>query len=196
MTTHPPEKEQTAMRRTCVAAAALTIAIAIAACGGSNSPKTTGTTSGGSSSATVATAQVAGVGKVLVAGNGMALYTPNGESAKTMRCTGGCVAIWKPLAPTGGTPSGANGVGALTVVKRPDGSKQVAIAGHPLYTFVQDGADQVTGNGAMDAFGGQHFTWHVVLAGGTVASGSAGGSAQSSGGGSSSGSSGGGPGSY
>jgi predicted lipoprotein with Yx(FWY)xxD motif len=176
------------MRRTCVAAAALTIAIAIAACGGSNTPqKTAGTTSGGSTSTTVATTQVAGVGKVLVAGNGMALYTPNGESAKAMRCTSGCVAIWKPLAPTGGAPSGASGVGALSVVTRPDGSKQVAIAGHPLYTFAQDGADQVTGNGAMDAFGGQRFTWHVVLAGGKVASGSASGSGQSSSGGSSSG---------
>jgi predicted lipoprotein with Yx(FWY)xxD motif len=193
--THPsPEKEQTAMRRTCVAAAALTIAIAIAACGGSNT-KTTSSTSGGSSGTTVATAQVAGVGKVLVAGNGMALYTPNGESAKTMRCTGGCVAIWKPLAPGSGAPSGSGGVGALTVVTRPDGSKQVAAAGHPLYTFAQDGADQVTGNGAMDAFGGQRFTWHVVLAGGKVASGSASGSAQSSSGGSGS-SGGGGAGSY
>jgi predicted lipoprotein with Yx(FWY)xxD motif len=182
------------MRGTCVAAAALTIAIAIAACGGSNNTKTTGTTTTGSSGMTVATTQVAGVGKVLVAGNGMALYTPNGESAKTMRCTGGCVAIWKPLTPGSGTPSGASGVGALTVVTRPDGSKQVAVAGHPLYTFAQDGADQVTGNGAMDAFGGRRFTWHVVLAGGKVASGSASGSAQSSSGGSGSG--GGGAGSY
>lgn len=176
------------MRRTSVAAAALTIAIAIAACGGSNG-KTTTSSAGGSSGMTVATMQVTGVGSVLVGQNGMALYTPNGEQASAVRCTGGCVTIWKPLTPGTGRPTGATGVGALTVITRPDGTKQVAVAGHPLYTFARDGANQVTGNGAMDAFGGKHFTWHVVLAGGKVASGSA---TSTSSGSSSSGSGGGG----
>jgi predicted lipoprotein with Yx(FWY)xxD motif len=69
-------------------------------------------------------------------------------------------------------PSGTDGVGTLGVVTRPDGSKQVTIAGRPLYTFTQEGPDQVTGNGLADAFAGQSFTWHAVLQGGTTAGGS------------------------
>ena len=49
--------------------------------------------------------------------------------------------------------SGTGGVGTLGVVTHPDGSKQVTVAGRPLYTFTQEGPGQVTGNGVADAFG-------------------------------------------
>jgi predicted lipoprotein with Yx(FWY)xxD motif len=182
------------MQRPIAIATALALACAIAACGSGTSSTSGGTSSTGTSArstATVSTLQVGGVGSVLVAANAMPLYTPNGETASTVRCTGSCTAVWVPLAPGTARPTSTSGVGALAVITRPDGSKQVALAGHPLYTFAQDGSGQVTGNGATDAFGGQRFTWHAVLVGGRVASGSAGSSSGGSGSGSGSGGSGG-----
>ena len=46
--------------------------------------------------------------------------------------------------------------------KRPNGGLQVTCQAKPLYTFTQEQAGQVTGDGFQDAFGGQHFSWHVV----------------------------------
>ena len=38
--------------------------------------------------------------------------------------------------------------------------------GKPLYTFVEDGAGKVTGDGFSDDFGGTHFVWTVASSGG------------------------------
>jgi hypothetical protein len=57
------------------------------------------------------------------------------------------------------------------VTKRPDGTSQVTVSGRPLYTFAEDSAGTAHGNGVADDFDGHHFTWHVVMADGTVASG-------------------------
>jgi hypothetical protein len=59
---------------------------------------------------------------------------------------------------------------------------QVTYNGQPLYSFTQDQAGQVTGDGFKDAFGGQQFTWHVVTVGnsGSTSGGTAGGSGGSS----------------
>jgi hypothetical protein len=61
---------------------------------------------------------------------------------------------------------------------------QATYNGMPLYSFTQDQAGQVTGDGFKDAFGGQQFTWHVVTVGNSsgASSGGGGGSASSSGG--------------
>jgi hypothetical protein len=64
-------------------------------------------------------------------------------------------------------------VAGLAVIDRPDGSKQLAVAGKPLYTFSQDSPGKVTGDGVSDDFSGQHFTWHAVLADGTTSAASA-----------------------
>ncbi len=73
---------------------------------------------------------------------------------------------------SGGQLTAASGVsGKLGTVKRPDGSTQVTLDGAPLYTFTEDpGPGQATGDGVMDSFGGQSFTWHVVSAGGAAGS--------------------------
>jgi predicted lipoprotein with Yx(FWY)xxD motif len=81
-------------------------------------------------------------------------------------CTGACTSFWMPLTIDSGKPTGASGVGTLGVVKRPDGTRQVTVGGKPVYTFSQDSAGKVTGNGFSDAFGGHHFTWTVASAGG------------------------------
>lgn len=158
-----------------VAVAAL---IAIAGCGGSGGAASTG------SSATVSAKQITGTGTVLVDAKGLPLYAPAQEKGGRIMCTGSCTSIWHPLTIRSGMPTGP---GNLGVVRRPGGVRQVTAGGRPLYTFAQDTAGTATGNGAMDAFGGRHFSWHVITAKGAPAS-----SSSSSGSNGSGGSSGGG----
>jgi predicted lipoprotein with Yx(FWY)xxD motif len=67
----------------------------------------------------------------------------------------------------GDQPTGPSVVSSdLGAVKRPDGSQQVTFKGKPLYSFVEDSKpDTVTGDGVMDTFAGQSFTWHVAATG-------------------------------
>jgi predicted lipoprotein with Yx(FWY)xxD motif len=123
------------------------------------------------SAATVSTQKVSGAGTVLVDSKGKALYSPAQEQDGTIRCTGSCTSIWIPLTlPTGrNAPTAASDVpGKLSVVKRPDGKRQVTWNGRPLYTFAEDtGPGSVMGNGATDKFSGMSFTWHVASTGAT-----------------------------
>jgi predicted lipoprotein with Yx(FWY)xxD motif len=138
------------MKKLMVPLAASVLAVTLAACGGSSSSNTTSspsTTSG-----------------VLKDTSGMALYSPAGESATNIRCTGACTSIWMPLRPGHAKLTGA------TTITRPDGTKQLVVGGKPLYTFAQDTAGEISGNGAKDAFSGKQFTWHAVQSGGTVSS--------------------------
>ena len=144
------------MKTLMVTVAAGAIAVTLAACGGANNNNSS-TGSSGSSSTT---------SSILKDASGMALYTPDGESATNVRCTGACVSVWKPLRPGDAKLTNAGKVAAIT---RPDGSKQLAAAGKPLYTFAQDTPGKATGNGAKDAFGAKQFTWHAVKAGGSTA---------------------------
>jgi predicted lipoprotein with Yx(FWY)xxD motif len=150
------------MKRLLVIGIALAAALVLAACGGSSS------TSGSSSAAnhTVSLQSIDGVGKVLVDAHGMPLYTSNRDTAATPACSGACASIWKPLTLASGTPSAGAGVGRVGVVMRSDGTRQVTVAGKPLYTFVKDSPGKATGNGVKDAFSGQSFSWTALRAGG------------------------------
>lgn len=153
------------MKKLTIPAAVASLALVLAACGGSAKTSNPATSGGSSGSASV-----------LVDSAGMALYSPDGESATNVRCTGACAAIWKPLRP------GAAKLTGSSVITRPDGSKQLAVAGKPLYTFVQDAPGAVNGNGASDAFGGKQFMWHAIRTGGKTAAVSSSSSTQSRGG--------------
>jgi predicted lipoprotein with Yx(FWY)xxD motif len=154
-------------------AAALTAALSLVACGGSSSSSSSPAASSSSSAGqTVAVKTIAGLGDVLVDSSGMPLYTSNLDAGGTPACNGACADIWKPLTVASGAPSAASAVGTVATVTRPDGTKQVAVGGKPLYTFVQDAPGKPTGNGVTDSFAGHTFTWNAVLAGGTTASGS------------------------
>jgi|tagenome__1003787_1003787.scaffolds.fasta_scaffold20815390_3 predicted lipoprotein with Yx(FWY)xxD motif len=154
------------MKRMLIPGAALAAALALAACGGSSS--TSGSTTPSAASHTVGVKSIDGVGNVLVDAHGMPLYSSNLDARGTPACDGACTAIWKPLTASG-APSAADGAGAVGVVMRSDGTRQVAIAGRPLYTFVKDSPGKVGGNGVADAFAGRRFTWAAVLAGGKSA---------------------------
>jgi predicted lipoprotein with Yx(FWY)xxD motif len=147
----PPAGVLGCMKKLMIPAAVGALSVVLAACGGTDNTSPKGSASSASS--------------VLKDASGMALYTPDAESAGKVRCTASCTSIWKPVAPNA-VPSTTIKIGVIT---RPDGSKQATAAGKPLYTFAEDSPGAVTGNGVSDAFGGQHFTWHVVKAGGTTA---------------------------
>jgi predicted lipoprotein with Yx(FWY)xxD motif len=137
------------MKKLMIPLAAGVLAVTLAACGGSSS----------NSSSTASSSS-----SFLKDTSGLALYTPTGESATNIRCTGACTSIWMPLRPGAAKLSGA------TTITRPDGTKQLVVGGKPLYTFAQDTPGEATGNGATDAFAGKQFTWHAVASGGTTAS--------------------------
>jgi predicted lipoprotein with Yx(FWY)xxD motif len=150
---------------TFVAAAA---ALTLAACGGSDdddSANAAPNTTAGGSTATVSVADVEGIGNVLVDSSGLPLYAADEEVAagNEALCTDdSCTAFWVPLEAGAAAPTGAPGVPELGVADRPDGTKQVTADGERLYTFAQDSAGNVTGDGFEDDFAGQHLTWHVV----------------------------------
>ena len=94
-------------------------------------------------------AEPTSLGVILVDGQGRTVYEfandKNGESA----CTGPCVANW-PIVPAPATlPTSLPGVtGTIGTITRQDGSSQLTVAGHPLYTFAGDSAPgQTNGQG-------------------------------------------------
>jgi predicted lipoprotein with Yx(FWY)xxD motif len=87
---------------------------------------------------------------ILVNRSGLTLYSLSAERHGRFICTTAfCLSLWKPLVvPRGTKPTG---VGGLGVVKRPNGKRQVAYRGAPLYRFVQDTKPgQAKGNGFKD----------------------------------------------
>jgi len=94
---------------------------------------------------------------VLVANNGLTLYSLSAEKHGTFICKGSCLKDWHPLVvakgvkPTGPVP--------LSTVKRPDnGLRQVTFEGRPLYTFDGDSKKgDANGEGIKDV-----GTWHAA----------------------------------
>ena len=120
-----------------------------------------GSGKGKKATATVSIKRISGAGRVLVDSRGRALYRNAQEHGAMVLCKGECVSIWKPL-DVHGKPKGKSLPGKLGVAKRPGGQRQVTYNGKRLYTFTLEKPGKVTGDGLMDAFGGQKFTWHVV----------------------------------
>lgn len=89
---------------------------------------------------------------VLVDGRGMTLYTFDKDGDGRSSCHDACAANWPPL--LAGPDAAASGEWSL--VARPDGSRQWAYRGRPLYTFVHDRQPgERSGDGRMGV-------WHVA----------------------------------
>jgi len=102
--------------------------------------------------ATVRTVQATVGGKtetILVSSQGLPLYYYLNDTAAKSVVTGGLAALWPPL--TSASPAATGLAGKLTAVMDIHGA-QVAYNGHPLYTFADDQAGQVTGQGVQDFF--------------------------------------------
>jgi predicted lipoprotein with Yx(FWY)xxD motif len=100
-------------------------------------PTTTPATDG---AATVAVAEVTGVGEALVDGEGFTLYLFEQDDGTTSACLDACADAWPALV-ADGEPTGGDGVD-VALLTTADGQvpDQVAYDGHLLYTFSGDSA--------------------------------------------------------
>jgi predicted lipoprotein with Yx(FWY)xxD motif len=131
--------------------------IALAGCGSSNN-NSTNTGSGGAPAggapaqlASLRTAQTSTLGTIVTDSKGMTVYRYDKDTASPSmsNCTGQCASNWPPVAASSGTLT-VEGVDKSLVgtITRADGTKQMTLAGWPLYTFVGDTkAGDVTGQG-------------------------------------------------
>jgi predicted lipoprotein with Yx(FWY)xxD motif len=89
-------------------------------------------------------------GSFLTDETGKALYVYAPDTSTKSACVNQCLSVWPPLTVGGSLPHTSDGVasGRLGTIARPDGSKQVTYAGHPLYYFAGDTASgQTNGQG-------------------------------------------------
>ncbi len=75
------------------------------------------------------------LGKVLTDANGMTLYTYDKDPKGKSTCTGLCAIVWPPA---DAVASVAPTKGSISVITRPDGARQWAQDGHPLYAYRLD----------------------------------------------------------
>ncbi|WP_328992444.1 hypothetical protein OG394_39305 [Kribbella sp. NBC_01245] len=135
---------------------------ALTACGDdapAGGTSTTQSTAGQSAEAKLATAKSDKFGDIVVDGAGKTLYVFDKDTANPSKsnCDGECEAKW-PVLKAGSAAPQVEGIDASLVgtVTRTDGSKQVTLAGLPLYYFANDAkAGDVNGQ----AVGG---IWWVV----------------------------------
>jgi predicted lipoprotein with Yx(FWY)xxD motif len=165
--------------------AAMVTAGALAGCGGGSSSSSSSTASTRTAKSTplpapkpppnaeegtvfVSLGSAAGLGQVLVDSAGHTLYSFSKDSGETSACEGACEKAWPPLLIAHGEPEPSNGAAAarLGTITRPDGTRQVTYAGHPLYGYSGDKQPgEANGNGSS-AFGG---TWSALKGSGSPA---------------------------
>jgi predicted lipoprotein with Yx(FWY)xxD motif len=109
----------------------------------------------------VATANVAGVGRVLVFGHRV-LYLNSFDTKRHSSCAGVCATVWPPLLVSRSAAHHLGHVHGLGTFHRTNGRLQVTINGHPLYFF--------SGDKNLAAAMGQGFLnmWFTVRANGTA----------------------------
>ncbi len=101
---------------------------------------------------------------MLVDGEGRTLYLYTKDTQnKPGTCDAACATTWVPDL-VSGTPVAASGIdaGKLSVLKRTDGTEQLAYNGWPLYRYAKD---TTTGADTGEGIGG---TWYVVDAAGNA----------------------------
>ncbi len=143
-------------------------AVLAAACSsGSSSGSTAAQTSsasstaggGGTSAATVNVGTSNGTSYLTdSAGRALYLWVPDTSTKST--CFDACATAWPPLT-TQGAPTSGHGAKAsdLSTISRPDGTKQVTYAGHPLYYFAGDSGPGQTNGEGNTSFGAP---WYLV----------------------------------
>jgi predicted lipoprotein with Yx(FWY)xxD motif len=162
-------RKKIAISFTAVALAALVVA----GCGSSSSSSggaygggggstaaatTTATAPQGTGAAVVSVSSVPKLGKIVVDSKGFTLYDFHKDKGTSSSCYGECAQIWPPML-TESQPKGVNGVSAskLGTTMRKDGTTQVALAGHPLYTYTADTKPGEVNGNDFSSFGAQWY---------------------------------------
>lgn len=117
----------------------------------------------------VSVAAVPGLGRVLVDSRGLTLYDFHKDQGAESSCYGGCAKVWPPLL-SAGEPHASNGAqaGLVGTTERRDGTTQVTYAGHPLYTYAEDGKPGDANGNDIDSFGAE---WYALKGSGEEAEG-------------------------
>jgi predicted lipoprotein with Yx(FWY)xxD motif len=138
----------------------LTIAIALAACGGSSpstaasSPSSAASPSAAATGAKISAATNPKYGQILVDAKGMTVYLFLKDTGTTSTCYDQCATFWPPVL-TDGKPQAGPGAddSLLGTTTRTDGKVEVTYAGHPLYYFIKDKAPGDTTGQGVNGFG-------------------------------------------
>jgi predicted lipoprotein with Yx(FWY)xxD motif len=139
-------------------------ALGVVGCGSDSG----GASASGSGAGVVSAANVDGT-DVLADSAGKTLYSAAVEKGGEILCVAACTSFWKPmLASSADAENAATELDAkLGVVKRPDGDEQLTFDGLPLYTFAEEGAGKLDGDGFADDFQGTHFEWRAARTSGS-----------------------------
>jgi predicted lipoprotein with Yx(FWY)xxD motif len=136
-------------------------ALGVVACGDSGDDS--GTSATRASTGIVSVVNVDGT-DVLADTAGKTLYTAAVEKDGMIRCVDACASFWEPtLASSVDAKRAAGELDAqFGVVRRPDGAQQLTLDEVPLYTFAEEGAGKLEGDGFVDDFQGTHFEWEAA----------------------------------
>jgi predicted lipoprotein with Yx(FWY)xxD motif len=112
-------------------------------------PPPTSASGGGTTGKTTVALASSKFGKILVDSKGMTLYVDEKDKPGNPNCTGACLQAWPPLvAPASPTYGPGLTASKYTTVTLSDGTKQLAVNGFPLYTWMGDKkAGDATGQG-------------------------------------------------
>ena len=118
--------------------------LALVVLGGSVAAVGSGSSGSASAGGGLKTATIGGV-TVLTTAKGFTLYWFAPDTPTKSVCNSSCAAYWPPV--KGPAALSAGVAGQVGTIKRSDGSLQATYNGHPLYTYVADGAPgQAKGN--------------------------------------------------
>lgn len=155
--------------RSALAASGAALALLLSACGGGSS---SGAGAGGSTplavspSGNLLAAAKTSLGTILVDGKGMTVYMFAADKDGKSACTGSCAVYWPPVPAPATLPSSLDGVTArLGSITRDDGSKQLTVAGMPVYTYAGDKAPGTTSGQGTNLSGG---LWWVLSPSGAI----------------------------
>jgi predicted lipoprotein with Yx(FWY)xxD motif len=153
------------MRPSIMTTLAIAVVALVAGCGGDDDETEAGAASSGSG--LVSVADVDGT-DVLADAQGRTLYTTTAEEGGTIKCVDACTSFWAPVTASAAEAEQAAGDldADLAVVERPDGGQQLTFGGLPLYTFTEEDAGGLEGDGFEDDFQGTHFVWEAARTGG------------------------------
>jgi predicted lipoprotein with Yx(FWY)xxD motif len=140
------------------------LVLGFAGCGTDDEP---GASATGASTGIVSVANVDGT-DVLADSAGKTLYTAAVEKGGKILCVDACTSFWAPVLASPADAEEAGGAldAELGVVERPDGDQQLTLDGLPLYTFAEEGAGKLDGDGFVDDFQGTRFEWEAARTGG------------------------------
>ncbi|MGH7910141.1 MAG: hypothetical protein ACREQM_04320 [Candidatus Dormibacteraceae bacterium] len=159
------------------------VVLALTGCGGSGSatapmpsntptptpaPVATPTATPSPATVEVSTSDIAGLGQVLVDGQGRTLYMFVPDKHSQVTCTSTCAAVWPPMKVASGQSAVASGQAQSSLLGTdpdPAGGSVVTYAGWPLYTYIADTAPGKATGQAIDLNGG---LWYVLSPAGQV----------------------------